>query len=298
MRISYSIKQSFKNMLKNRLLTIASISTIAACLFIFGLFYTVLTNFQYAVNQFNDVVGLQVFFKEDITQDEIDYIGREISKRPELKSIEYISPEEAWERWKADHPQYEEILQGYDDDNPFEESASYKIFLEDLSKQKDFVVYVEKIPGVRHIYHSDIAADTLTNMNTFIAYISLVIFVILIFVALFLISNTVRISITMRKDEIKIMKLIGATDKFVRRPFVFEGIIIGLVGSIIPLSIIYFFYDRVINNIRTNYPLLRDILVFLDLHDIFAVLLPICLGIGVGIGMLGSRWTLRKHLNV
>jgi cell division transport system permease protein len=296
--IGYSIKQGFINLVKNRLLTLASIGTVASCLFILGLFYTILTNFQFMVNQLEDTIGLMVFFDENIELEEIEFIESEIKVRPELKSIRYISPEEAWENFKQQFEDQPGILEGFDDDNPLEQSASFEIYLDDLGKQEEFVRYVESIPGVRLVRRSQEAADIIKGFNRFIAYISLIIIIILLVVALFLISNTIRIGITIRKEEIRIMKLIGATDGFIRRPFVIEGMLIGLIGAAIPLGFIYFFYTRVIVYIQNMFGLLKDFLTFVQPNEIFSTLVPLCLGIGIGIGLLGSRLTLHKHLKV
>ncbi|TCT14207.1 cell division protein FtsX [Natranaerovirga pectinivora] len=294
--LGYSVKQSVKNMVKNRLLTVASISTIAACLFILGLFYTILTNFQYMVNHLE--IGVTVFFRENITEEEIDFIESEIRLRPELKSIKYVSPDEAWEMFKEKLGDFPEVLLGFDDDNPLAHSASFEIYLDDVEKHNEFVRYVESIPGVRLVRRSDDVAEIIKGFNVLIAYVSIGIIIILLLVSVFLISNTVRIGVSMRKDEIKIMKLIGATDGFIRRPFIFEGIIIGLVGGAIPLGLIYLLYNNVIRYIEERFNILRDLLQFLEPSEIFNILVPVLLGIGIVIGIVGSRITLKKHLRV
>ncbi|TCK93470.1 cell division protein FtsX [Natranaerovirga hydrolytica] len=296
--IGYSLKQGLKNMVKNRLLTIASIGTMVACLFILGLFYIILNNFQFMVSQLEDTVSVVVFFREDIEQDEIDAIERAIRKRPELQSIRFISPEEAWENFRQGFEEFPEVLSGFDEDNPLEQSASFEIYLDDISRQGDFVQYVEGLSGVRHVRRSEEAADIIQGFNVFVAYISITIIAILLVVSMFLISNTVRIGISMRKEEIKIMKLIGATDGFIRRPFVFEGMIIGLIGGVIPLTILGFAYNNVIVYIQEEFNILVDFLVFLEPNEIFSVLIPLILGIGIGIGIIGSKLTLIKHLDV
>ena len=121
---------------------------------------------------------------------------------------------------------------------------------------------------------------------------------ILVFVAIFLISNTVRLGITVRKDEIAIMKYIGATDLFVRAPFLIEGMTVGLIGSAIPVGLLYFLYPRVITFIVEQFSILKNLLTFLDVNTVFSVLIPVSLGIGLGIGFIGSHLTLRKHVRV
>ena len=152
--------------------------------------------------------------------------------------------------------------------------------------------------GVREVNRSEITAATLTGVNALIAYISLGIIAILFAVSVFLISNTVTIGIAVRKEEITIMKYIGATDFFVRSPFVIEGMMIGAVGAVIPLGIIYVVYNQVLEFILTKFSMLTKLLSFVPVETIFARLLPVSMAIGVGIGFLGSIVTVRKHLRV
>ena len=179
-----------------------------------------------------------------------------------------------------------------------ENSASYEIFLNDVSMQPALVSYLEGLEGVRTVNRSEIAAATLTGVNALIAYVSIGIIVILFAVSIFLISNTVTIGISVRKEEITIMKYIGATDFFVRSPFVIEGMMIGAIGALIPLGIIYVIYNQVIEYIVTKFSMLMRLLSFVPVETIFAQLLPVSLILGVGIGFLGSIVTVRKHLRV
>lgn len=164
--------------------------------------------------------------------------------------------------------------------------------------QSALVTYLESIDGVRMVNRSELVATTLTGVNALIAYVSVGIIVILFAVSVFLISNTVMIGISVRKEEINIMKYIGATDFFVRSPFVIEGMMIGLVGASIPLGIIYGMYNIVMEYMTTRFEMLSSLLSFLTVKEIFNVLTPVSLGIGVGIGFLGSIVTVRKHLRV
>ncbi len=145
---------------------------------------------------------------------------------------------------------------------------------------------------------SEITATTLTGVNALVAYISVGIIVILFAVSIFLISNTVTIGISVRKEEIAIMKYIGATDFFVRSPFVIEGMMIGVIGSLIPVGIIYVLYNKIIEYIMIKFSILTRLLAFLPVETIFKTLLPASVILGVGIGFLGSIVTVRKHLRV
>ena len=206
-----------------------------------------------------------------------------------------MSAEEAWETFS------EQYLGEYKDgftENPLEDSANYQIYLNDVSMQSALVTYLESLDGVRQVNRSEVTATTLTGVNALVAYVSVGIIAILFAVSIFLISNTVTIGISVRKEEINIMKYIGATDFFVRSPFVVEGMLIGLIGSAIPLGIIYGLYNMVISYVMERFSMLSQLLSFLTVEEIFHTLMPVSLGIGVGIGFLGSIITVRKHLRV
>ncbi|MCU6745436.1 permease-like cell division protein FtsX [Suilimivivens aceti] len=298
MRIStffYTIKQGFINIFRNKWFSLASIATISACLFLFGLFYSILMNVQNIVKTAQEGVSVTVFFDEGISDDRIQQIGDEIQKRPEVSKINFISADEAWDSFK------EEYLGEYADgftENPLENSASYEIYLNDVSMQPALVSFLEGLDGIREVNRSDITAASLTGINALIAYASIGIIAILFAVSIFLISNTVTIGISVRKEEISIMKYIGATDFFVRSPFVIEGMLIGAIGALIPMGIIYSVYNEVIGYIIGKFSNLSKLLAFLPVNEIFAKLLPGSLIMGIGIGFLGSIITVRKHLRV
>ncbi len=291
----YTIGQGFKNLGRNKWYTLASIATITACLFLFGLFYAIITNFQNVVKTAEQGVSVTVFFNEGTSEDEILAVKSDLEHRPEVREIIYVSADEAWEGFK------EEYLGEYADgftENPLAESANLQIYLNDVSMQQALVTYIESITVVREVNRSEVTATTLSGLNLLIAYVSAGIIIILLLVSVFLISNTVTMGISVRKDEINIMKYIGATDFFVRAPFVVEGILIGLIGSIIPLIIIYFVYTHVITYVVSRFTMLSSLLNFLPVETIYNRLMPISLIIGIGIGFFGSFVTVRKHLHV
>ncbi len=291
----YTIKQGIINIFRNKWFSLASIATIGACLFLFGLFYCVVANFQNIVKTAEEGVSVTVFFDEGITTERIQEIGDLIDKRPEVAKKVYISADEAWESFKVEY--LGEYADGFTE-NPLADSSSYEIYMSDVSMQPALVSYLESIEGVRTVNRSEVTASTLTGVNALVAYVSVGIIAILLAVSVFLISNTVTIGISVRKEEISIMKYIGATDFFVRSPFVIEGMLIGAIGALIPDAIIYFLYNSVLIFIRNEFTSLNELLVFLSMDQIFHILLPLSFGIGVGIGFLGSITTVRKHLRV
>ncbi len=291
----YTLRQGIRNIFRNKWFTLASIATISACLFLFGLFYAIICNFQNIVKTAEEGVSVYVFFDEGLEDLRIQEIGEMIARRTEVSNVHFVSAEEAWESFKTEY--LGEYADGFTE-NPLQNSANYEIYLSDVSMQSALVTYLESIPGVRLVNRSEITATTLTGVNALVAYVSVGIIAILLAVSIFLISNTVMIGISVRKEEINIMKYIGATDFFVRSPFVIEGMLIGLIGAAIPLSIIYVLYNIVMEYILERFSMLSQLLSFITVEEIFHVLTPVSLGIGVGIGFLGSVITVRKHLRV
>ena len=302
MRIStffYTIRQGLKNIWKNKLFSLASIATMTACIFLFGIFYMIVTNFQSMVKEAESGVAVTVFFDEGTTQEQIDEIGQQIQARPEVAAIEYVSADDAWESFKKVYFEgNESVAESFAGDNPLVNESSYSIYMNDVSMQQSLVDYLQSLDGIRKVNQSAAVANTLTDFNKLIGYISAGIIIILLGVAVFLISNTITVGISVRREEIAIMKLIGATDYFVRAPFVVEGIVIGLIGAAIPLGILYTMYGRVIEYIGENFTFISNMMKFLPVNEVFHTLVPVALILGVGIGFIGSRITIRKHLKV
>jgi cell division transport system permease protein len=275
--------------------SLASIGTIAACLFLFGIFYFVVANFQYMIKTAETSVGVTVFFDAGISEEQITTIGDSIKSRAEVSSIEYISADETWDNYKEKYLS-PELIETFGNDNPLADSASFEVYLKEVSMQKAVVKYIEGLDGVRQVNHSDSVADTFENFNALVGYVSAAIIIVLLAVAIFLISNTVTMGIAIRKEEISIMKLIGATDSFIRAPFIIEGIIIGIIGALLPIGGLYFIYHKLITYITEKYVNIFHAFEFLDIGVIFATLIPVSLFIGIGIGFVGSSFTVRKHL--
>ena len=294
----YSVKQGLKNIFRNKMFSLASIATMAACIFMFGLFYIIVTNFDATVHSIEEGVSITVFFDNDATDVEIRAIGEKINKRAEVGKNEYVSAEDAWDDYKKVYFQGKEDLANGFTDNPLANSAHYQVYLNDVSMQDSLVSYIKGLDGVREVKESAQVANTLTDFNRLVGYVSAGIILILLCVAVFLISNTVTVGISVRKEEIAIMKLIGATDFLVRAPFVVEGIVIGLIGAAIPLSVLYFMYQKIMIYIADKFNFIGSMIVFEPANVVFRTLVPVGVILGAGIGFIGSQVTIRKHLKV
>ena len=317
MRIStfgYVGKQGVKNIWRNKMFSLASIATMSACIFLFGLFFSILVNFQYIIKSAEEGVAITVFFNDDATEEQKKEIGEQLESRDDVSEVKYVSADDAWSEFQkeyfGDNP---ELAEGFKDDNPLAGSDNYEVYMKTVkgdnkdliakskslsATQQDLVKFAQSLDGVRQVNKSDVVANTLSSVNMLVAYVSIAIIAILLGVSIFLISNTVTTGITVRKEEIAIMKYIGAKDFVVRSPFVIEGLIIGLFGAAIPLALLYFLYDKAVVYIMEKFSILKNIITFLPVGNVYIYLLPIGLVMGIGIGFLGSYFTVRKHLRV
>lgn len=311
--IGYVGKQGVKNIWTNKMFSLASIATMSACIFLFGLFFSIIVNFQHIIKTAEEGVAITVFFTEDATDEQKDAVGDKLRAHTGVSEVVYVSAEEAWEEYKQlyfkENPQ---LAEGFKDDNPLASSDNYEVYMEtsgddqslvarsrSLSEtQKELVAFAQGLEGVREVNKSDVVANTLTSINMLVAYVSVAIIAILFGVSIFLISNTVTMGITVRKEEIAIMKYIGAKDFVVRSPFVIEGLIIGMCGAALPLALLYFLYGKAVNYVMTKFSILENIISFLPVGSVYRYLLPVGLAMGIGIGFLGSYFTVRKHLKV
>lgn len=294
--------------------SLASIATMSACIFLFGLFFSILVNFQYIIKSAEEGVAITVFFNDDATEEQKKEIGEQLESRDDVSEVKYVSADDAWAEFQkeyfGDNP---ELAEGFKDDNPLAGSDNYEVYMKTVkgddkdliakskslsATQQDLVKFAQSLDGVRQVNKSDVVANTLSSVNMLVAYVSIAIIAILLGVSIFLISNTVTTGITVRKEEIAIMKYIGAKDFVVRSPFVIEGLIIGLFGAVIPLALLYFLYDKAVVYIMEKFSILKNIITFLPVGNVYIYLLPIGLAMGIGIGFLGSYFTVRKHLRV
>ena len=279
--------------------SLASTATMAACIFMFGIFFCIVENFQHFVREVEEGVAITVLFEQGTTEEEIQEIGDRIGQREEVRQVVFVSAKVAWESYKDIYfKEAPELAEGFVEDNPLANSANLEIYMNDVATQQDLVDYISCMDQVRKINRSDVVADMLTVFNRLVSYVSVAIIALLLAVSVFLISNTIAIGISVRKEEIAIMRLIGAKNSFIKAPFLIEGIIIGLVGACIPLGILYYLYNRMILYIAEKFGILTNVLNFIQVNELFRTLVPVGMALGVGIGFFRSIFTTQRHLKV
>ena len=297
--IGYCLQQGFKNIWRNKLFSLASMATMAACIFMFGIFFCVVQNFQHLVKEVEEGVAITVFFEEGTEEDTMIQVAKDLQTRTEVREIVFVDADETWKSYQKiyfkDAP---ELAEGFANDNPLANHAHLEIYMKDVSLQQDLVDYILSIDQVKKVNRSDTVAEMLTGFNRLVSYVSVLIIALLLAVSVFLISNTVAIGISVRKEEIAIMRLIGAKNSFIKAPFLTEGITIGVIGAAIPLLVLYYLYNRIILYMALEFNMLSSVLNFLPVNELFHILMPIGMALGVGIGLFGSVLTVQRHIQV
>lgn len=293
----YNIGQGFKNIRRNRMFSIVTVMTMTTCLFLFGVMFFLVMNLNYMIREAESNVGITIFFDEGTTGEEILGLQQKISAMEGVKNVTYTSPETAWEQFKKNYLTKPELLESFGEDNPLENSASFEVFFDTVEHQEKLIDDIKILPRVRQVNDTRQLVKTLTHANRIISISSSVLIALLLVISLFLISTTISVGVSVRKNEISIMHLIGATDHFIRAPFIVEGMTLGLLGAAIPLSVLYLVYYKVIALIGEKFSgLFTSGMDVVAVNDIFVRLSPLLVGIGVGLGFLGSFFTMNKEL--
>lgn len=229
----YCVRQGLKNIGRNIWFSLASVATVSACVFLFCLFFSIISNIRFMIKNMESTVGITVLFEEDLSETDILAMGAAIGGRSEVKDMIYVSAKEAWDSFQKDYfAGHEELAAGFAEDNPLAGSASYEIHLYDIRDQEKMVAWLKAMDGVRQVNYSSAVAAGFSGFNRVVGLLSLVITSVLLLVAMFLISNTISVAAAFRKQESQIMRLVGATDFMIRAPFVVEGVLIGMIGAV------------------------------------------------------------------
>jgi len=294
--IKYFFRESFSGLKKNMLMTMASVVAVAACISILSFSYCVGSNLQYMLDQMEDSIGISVFLKGELTGEEIEKMKEEIGQIDHVEGVEYISPADALDDLKQDWGAEEDIFIGLDEENnPL--SHSFQISLDKIENQNGVLTALENVDGIDNVRHGQTETELLMKANKIFSAASVVVMVLLGVISIMIIMNTIRISVVNRRIEINIMKYVGATDWFIRWPFIIEGIIIGLIGAVVPLVIGFPIYAKITSAIFEYLPMITFIQFKLT-GDVFGFLFPFGILFGIALGVIGSVTSIRKHLRV
>lgn len=295
--LSYLIEEGFRNFFKNKKSTGASLMIMCATMMIFGLFFLIGENVNYMVKEIEAEQGMQVFMVKDATEEQIQKLGEQIKELDYVAKTEFVSKEQAYNIVKEKYGDYGRFLEGYTiEKNPFK--VSYVVTLTDLSKSEEVRAQIEKLDNVNNIEMRDKTINALVGIANGIRWISAGILVLLIVISIFIIANTIKLTVHARRKEISIMKYVGATNGFIRWPFIVEGILIGIVSAMISILILGVSYNFIVGKIMESSVTSMINITLLQFSDIFGLVVAVYLGLGIGIGCIGSAISMRKYLKV
>ncbi|MBQ6554809.1 MAG: permease-like cell division protein FtsX [Firmicutes bacterium] len=376
---SFHLEQGVRSLLKNGIMSLASIGIVAACIFIVILSLCVAFNIDSILQQIENNIGIEIFFGNEPTEEQIARLEGDIRQQPHVVEVTYNSYDDALDRAKERLNMAS--LESLRDDNPL--PRSFYISLDSIKSQKEFISYLEQLQlsfeksfleekaaagetaeavteaatenttqsaaqaaigtaelvtpalpegetsaavqakaevaaetttdvnaglnigdagytyrGIEKIMHAQGATSTLAAIDTVVRVVSIVLVLLLCVVSVGIIMNTIKLTVFVRRNEISIMKYVGATDWFIRWPFIIEGLLIGIIGAIIPCVVAWYSYDKMISVIYDKAPIIKRLFQFVGSQEIFMRIVPVCLLLGALLGAIGSITSIRKHLNV
>lgn len=293
--IGYLLREGFRNVFHNKKSSGASLAIMCATMLIFGIFFMIIENINSAVKTIELQQGMQVFIQKEATDEQISQIGEQIKAINGVNTIKFVSKEDAlnYNREKLGNPA---LFVGYDEENPFK--ASYLVTLTDLKLSSEVQENIYKLDNIASITSQDNTINNLVKIANGIKIVSIVVLSLLVIISIFIIANTIKLTVHARRKEISIMKYVGATDNFIRWPFIIEGIIIGIIAAIISLAVLGVAYNIIISKLADSTVLAKIGMSLLSFADISTLLVIVYLVLGIGIGALGSTISMRKYLKV
>ena len=295
--VSYLIGEGFRNIFKNKKSTISALTVMCLCMLVFGIFFIIGENINNIMSTIEDAQGMKVFFKTETSEERIQEIGEQLRNIPGINSIEYVSKEEGLNEIKESWKDNADLLEGIEFENM---QAAYKITLSDLSMNIQVQENIKTIVGddLDEITSSNDEIATLMAIGRGIRIFTFALLVILVGISLVIIANTIKLAVHARRKEISIMKYVGATNSFIRWPFIVEGIIIGIVAALIAILIIGLAYNALVPNLLESDVVKKLEITFVSFSDMFNLIIIIYLALGIGIGVVGSMMSMKKYLEV
>jgi len=294
--VKYVLKEGIVNTYKNKLMSLASLSIVIASLIIFGIFLLLAMNFNHNMKILSRQPEMQAFCDYELDESKIKQIEREIARNGKIQEYTKVTSEEAFNKFKESLGEDGDVLEGFDKNFL---PASFIIKVKDSANSAEVVEELKKIDGIRKVSYSAQVVEFISRFTKWVNLSSSVLVIILLAVSVFIIANTIKLTVFARRKEINIMKYIGATDWFIRWPFIIEGVIIGFIGSLAAFLIVNYGYDAI--EARFSAEILglgTDFLQLVDISSVRMQLLGYFCFIGVFVGALGSVISLRKYLRV
>lgn len=292
--VKYFAKEATKNFFSNGWMSLASVFTVVASLLVFGLFLILTMNLNYMVTQIASDYEITLTVDENQTTEQITELENSLKNLPNVSEVIFESREERLNLLRQQFGDNASLLDRYQNEkNPLRHW--FKVTCEDLTKSDQTVADIKSLSGVVRVISNGETIRKLTSASSYISQISIWIMVALGIISIFIISNTIKLAVFSRRKEINIMKYVGATDWFIRWPFIIEGIIIGVIGAVFSLLLIVLGYKGLTTMF---FSLNIGFVKFILLRNLIPWLLLALLGMGIGLGAIGSFIAVRKHLKV
>ena len=293
---SYLVGEGFRNVFKNKKSTGASLMIMCATMLIFGLFFIIGENIDHIMTNIEEAQGIQAFINNEATEEQIQAIGDQIKQLDGVNTVQYVSKEDALNQMKDKFKDRKYLLDGYAENNIF--PASYVVTLTDLTKSSQVQEEIMQIENIKKITSRDETISTLIGIANGVRIATGVILILLIIISVFIISNTIKLTVHARRKEISIMKYVGATNGFIRWPFIVEGMIIGILAALISMLIVGGIYNVASDKILTSSFVNIANFSLVGFNKMFTLIAIVYLALGIGIGAVGSIISMRKYLNV
>lgn len=292
----YFVSEGCKSYAKNTLMTLSSTIIVVACLLVFGIYLLFSMNINFVAEQLKAECEIRVYVDTSIEPgtEKMEALEKSIKSVSNIKSVEFYSNEKALEDYKDELGDDAYVMDGFGDDNPLRDS--FKIKLEDLSLSGSSAEKLSKIEGIANVSDNQSSANKLVNVTNIIKSISFWFMIFLGALAIFIISNTIKITLFARRRDINIMKYLGATNSFISWPYIIEGIVIGFVGSLVAMTIMLIAYKTFLAMDITLFEAMQ--LKFCGISEVILPLMGWFIGIGVLLGAVGSAVSIRRHLKV
>ena len=295
--VSYLISEGFKNIFKNKKSTVSALTTMCLCMLIFGLFFIVGENINHIMNTIEDAQGMTVFFKSTVEEAKITEYGVKIRELQGINKAQYVSKEENLNNLKEGLKSDPGVYEGLE----FELlGASYKVTLNDLSRNQAVQNEIAEMVGddLDEIRSSNEEIAILMSIAKGVRLFTLALLIVLVIISLVIIGNTIKLTVHARRKEISIMKYVGATNSFIRWPFIVEGALIGIVAALITILIVGLAYNALIPNLAETMVIKKLDITFVTFKEMFNMIIIVYLLLGIGIGTTGSIMSMRKYLEV
>lgn len=292
----YLLGEGFRNVFHNKKSSGASLAIMCATMLIFGLFFMIIENLNNAVETLETQQGIQVFIQKTATDAQMEQIGEQIQAIDGVNKVTFVSKEDALNQTKEKLKDKQALIAGWDESNPFK--ASYLVTLTDLKLSSQVQDEIKKIDNIDSIQSRDETINGLVAIANGVRIVSAVILTLLVLISIFIIGNTIKLTVHARRKEISIMKYVGATNNFIRWPFIVEGMIIGIMASAISIVIVGIVYNIIADNLVNSQFMKLINMSLVSFGDMFNSIIITYMLLGIGIGAFGSIISMRKYLKV